>query len=398
MLRDVIQASTLPIRRRVEGLWHQLQRFGLRTRLPVSDGNAARLLPTGAAIFQCLRDLIDQAQASLHFEIYLWADDATGRDLLDRLLAAQARGVRVRGVVDHLGSWDAVGRLRTAGLDLCFYHPIGWRLPWRQWQRRNHRKLLIADGTVALVASANWGEEYDDGSAPKSYRDLGLEVQGPVLCQLEADFAKSWQRAGGRGLGPPPPPRPATVAGPGWHRPVAIQVVSSLNGGRALRRHFLLILRQAQRRMVIANAYFIPDPQFLRALQRMARRGVGVDLIVPGASDHPFVQAASQSTFGRLLDAGVRIWARQVRVLHAKAAVLDEDLVLVGTANLDSASLRHNLELNLIVRSAALAEALQGTLAEEQALSSPFSLEEWRSTSAFRRGVQRFARLFWWWL
>ena len=397
MLRNVIRASTIPIRRRVEGLWQHLLQFGLRNRLPVSEGNAARLLRTGAEILQSLRNLIDQAQATIHFEIYQWADDATGRDLLARLLAAQARGVRVHGVVDHLGSWEAVGMLRASGLDLRFYHPIGWRLPWRLWQRRNHRKLLIADGTAATVASANWSNEYDDEIPPKYYRDLGLGVQGPVLGQLEADFAKSWLRAGGNDLGPVPPPlEPAP--GPGWHSPVPIQAVSSLNGGRALRRHFLLILRQSRRRMVIANAYFIPDPQFLRVLLRMARRGVAVDLLVPGASDHPFVQAASQSTFGRLLGAGVRIWARRVRVLHAKVAVIDEDMILVGTANLDSASLRHNLELNLIVRSEALAAALQETLAEERALSSPFSLAEWRSASAFRRAVQRFARLFWWWL
>ena len=397
MLRNVIRASTLPLRRRVEGLWQQLQRFGQRNRLPVSEGNAVRLLRTGGDILQSLRTLIDRAQATIHFEIYQWADDATGRDLLDRMLAAQARGVRVHGVVDHLGSWDAVGMLRASGLELRFYHPIGWRLPWRLWQRRNHRKLVIADGAAAMVGSANWTNEYDDGKPAKYYRDLGLEVQGPVLRDLEADFAKSWLRAGGKGLGPVPP-RPATVAGPGWHGPVPIQLVSSLNGGRALRRHFLLILRQSRRRLVIANAYFIPDPQFLRALLRMARRGVAVDLIVPGASDHPFVQAASQSTFGRLLDAGVRIWARRVRVLHAKVAVLDEDLVIVGTANLDSASLRHNLELNLVVRSEGLAADLQATLAEERALSSPFSPEEWRNASALRRGIQRFARLFWWWL
>jgi len=398
MLRRVIQPSASSIRRRAADLWQQLQRFGRRHRLPLADGNAVRLLHSGGEILGSLRTLIDQARATVHFEIYHWADDATGRDLLDRLLAAQARGVRIRGVVDHLGSWDAVGMLRASGLELRFHHPIGPRLPWRLWQRRNHRKLLIADGAAAMVGSANWSDEYNDEIPPKYYRDLGLEVEGPVLRHLEADFRTSWLRTGGAAPGPMPPPPPPR-GGPGWHVPVAIQVVSSRTGGsRALRRHFLLILKQLRRRICIANAYFIPDPQFLRVLLRMARRGVAVDLITPGVSDHPFVQAASRATFGRLLEAGVRIWERRERVLHAKAAVLDEDLVLVGTANLDSASLRHNLELNLIVRSATLAAALRETLEQECAASSLLSRQEWRKAPACRRVLQRVAYLFWWWL
>ncbi|MGA2083174.1 MAG: phosphatidylserine/phosphatidylglycerophosphate/cardiolipin synthase family protein [Holophaga sp.] len=398
MPQRVIPATTSFIRRRVASLWQRLLRYGERHRLPVSEGNDVRLLPSGTEILGCLRTLIGRAQLTVHFEIYEWADDTTGRDLMTSLQEAQSRGVEVRGVVDHLGSWGAVRMIKASGLDVRFFHPIGWRLPWRLWRRRNHRKLLIADGTRAMVGSANWSNEYNDEIPPKYYRDLGIELQGPAIEQLEADFLKSWRRAGG--TMPEPRSVPGTpVAEPGWHCDVPVQIASSLWGGRwAIRHHFLLILRQLQKRAVFANAYFIPDPQFLQVLLRMARRGVGVDLIAPGNSDHPFAQAASRATFGRLLRAGVRIWERRERVFHAKVALLDEDLVLIGTANLDSFSFKRNLELNLMVRSMALANALQKALDEDRAHSRLLTLDEWLALPAYRSAFQNLAYLFWWWL
>ena len=379
-------------------LWQRLLRYGQRNQLPVSEGNDVRLLFSGGQILNALRVLIDGAQATIHFEIYTWADDITGRDLLTRLQEAQVRGVRVRGVVDHLGSWDAVGMLEAAGLDIQFYHPIGWRLSWHLWQRRNHRKLLIVDGTTAVVGSANWSNEYNDEIPPKYYRDLGLELQGPIIEHLETDFQRSWMRTGGTTSELLPIPKTAEAA-PGWHHNVPIQVVSSLSGGgRALRRHLLLVLRRLKYGAVIANAYFIPDPKFLRVLLRMARQGVKMDLIAPGKSDHRFVQAASRATFGRLLQAGARIWERRERVFHAKVAILDGDLVMLGSANLDSASFRHNLELNLMLHSNALAADLQVALDEDRAKSSLLESKEWEAQPLYRRAMQRFAYLFWWWL
>jgi len=386
------------LRTRAIFLWQQLLNYGKRNQLPSSEGNDVRLLLSGGQILSTLRTMIEGATASVHFEIYAWADDATGREILVRLQEAHERGVKVRGVVDSFGSWEAMPMLKASRLDLRFYHPLGWKLPWRLWLRRNHRKLLIADGARALVGSANWTNEYNDAIPPIYYRDLGLELQGPSVEHLEQDFRVSWCRAGGpmhdlvTTQAPPP-------TGPGWHCGVPVQVVSSLHGGgRVLRRHVLLVLRQLGYSATLANAYFIPDPRFLRVLIRLVRRGVTVDLIAPGDSDHAFVQAASRATFGRLLRAGVRIWERQTRVFHAKVALLDGELVMVGTANLDSASFRHNLELNLLVRSASLGEAMRETLDEDRALSTRLAPRAWTARPIYQRAFQRFAYLFWRWL
>lgn len=385
--------------RRAAGLWQWLLQFGRRNRLPVSEGNAVRPLLTGNQILEAVGQAIDRAASTIHFEIYAWADDATGQRLLAKLQAARDRGVTVRGIVDHLGSWDAVTPLADAGLGLRFFHPIGRRLPWRRWHRRNHRKLVLVDGQWGILGSANWADAYVCAQDGACYRDLGLELHGPALGHLELDFRRSWQRAGGDPLpvfAPEPAPAPA---GSDWIQGLSIQVVSSLNGGgRALRRHLLLVFRQLRERALIANAYFIPDPQFLRVLLRTARRGVDLELLVPGDTDHAFVQAASRATFGSLLRAGVRIRERQARMLHAKAAVLDGDLVVLGSANLDSRSFRHNLELNLLLRNRALAEVLRQALAPDLAASTPWTLASWESLPGWRKALQRFAYLFWWWL
>jgi len=384
----------MSIRSQASDLWHRLMLHGQRNKLPFSEGNQVRPLLDGAEILGALRSLIAEAQATLHFEIYAWADDETGRCLLTELEAARERGVQVRGMVDHLGSWSALEMLKASRLNLRFYHPISWRLPWRLWHRRNHRKLLIADGASAVVSSANWADAYNCGINTSCYRDLGLELQGPVVLQLEEDFRRSWTRTGGEVLAP----GPGIICkgcGSEWIEGVDIQLVSSLNGGgRALRRHLLLIIKQLRHRALIANAYFIPDPQFLRVLLRAARRGIELDLIVPGDSDHPFVQAASRATFGRLAKAGVRIWERQERMLHAKVAVLDEDLAVLGSANLDSRSFRHNLELNLMLRSRDLTVMVEAALEAERRNS-----QSWSGIKPIRWSwFQRTAYLFWWWL
>ena len=381
------------------GLWQRLLRFGRRNRLPLSEGNAVRPLLQGEEILEATRRLIEGAVGTLCVEMYIWEPDATGRDLLARLQAARARGVRVRCVVDHFGSWEMIGLLTGSGLDVRLYHPIGWRLPWRRWHRRNHRKLLVADGNRAVLGSANWADAYNCSRNADCYRDLGVELRGPVVADLASDFQRSWLRAGGAPFEQETlPEEPFPPCLPGWVHPATIQIVSSLRGGRALRRHLLLVLRQVRYRALIANAYFVPDPQLLRLLQRAARRGVALDLLVPGDTDHAFVQAASRATFGGLLRAGARIRERQARMFHAKVALLDGELVVIGSANLDTRSFRHNLELNLLLRSEALAQGFEAAIGSDLAASLPWTVEGWDVLPSWRKAFQRFAYLFWWWL
>lgn len=379
----------------------RLLRQAHRLELPLREGNALRLLEEGADILSATRALIQGARAALAFEIYIWADDAVGRDLALLLREAHRRGVRVRGVVDGVGSWGAlplIRELQAEGLDLRIFHPPSLLNSLRVWNRRNHRKLVVRDGAEAVVGSANWGMDYATDWNPLGFHDLGLQVRGPVVHDLQEDFERAWARAGGT----PEPPAPVAPlgAGEGWIREVPVQVVSSLRrrGPAAFTRHAQLLLAEARSEVRLLHAYFVPSRGILAGLVRAARRGVRVEVLVPGHTDQPFVQAAGRHAYGELLAAGVGIWERPSRMLHAKVAVVDGAWVSMGSANLDARSARFNLELNLHVQSPELARQLQVVAEALKTESHPCDPERWRRRSLWRRWGQRLAWAFRAWL
>lgn len=386
-----------------EGLRRRLLlRAAHRHGLPLREGNAVALLPGGDAILDATLALIRGATQDLRFEMYIWADDAVGQEVAEALRGALDRGVAVRGLVDGLGSWGSeamVAELRLAGADLRRFHPVA---PWRPrlWNRRNHRKLLIADGREAIVGSANWGLDYRPAQNADAFLDVGIALLGPSVRDLVADFAAAWRRSEQE-----LPPAPAASEGPPlwrgpWREGALVQVVSSApKGGRtALRRQVRLMLSQVRRELLVANAYFLPGPLVLRRLRRLAQRGRRIVLLLPGRSDQRFVQAASRRLYGPLLRSGVRIHEREHTMLHAKAAVVDGEVLFTGSANLDPRSFYHNLELNLLIRQPEVVEEARALFEAQLPLSQAVGLEAWEARGAWARAWSWFAYQFRWWL
>lgn len=373
-----------------------------RHGLPIREGNTVGLLPTGDAILDATLALIRAARSDLRFEMYIWADDAVGRDMADAIKAALGRGVAVRGLVDAVGSWGGdglVNELKAAGADLRWFHPVA---TWRPkiWNRRNHRKLLIADGAEAVVGSANWGLDYRPSENPEAFLDMGLVLRGPSVGDLVGDFASAWQRSEGS-LPPAPPPASLEPVWTGaWREDALVQVVSSAApGGRlALRRHFQLLLSQVRSELLVANAYFIPGVRVLKRLQQLGRRGRRVVLLLPGVSDQRFVQAASRHIYGPLLSHGVRIFERAQTMLHAKAAVLDGEALFTGSANLDPRSFRLNLELNVLVRQPEIVTEAKAQFEAQLPLSKEREAAAWLKRPVWARLWSWFAYQFRWWL
>jgi cardiolipin synthase len=380
-----------------------LLRFAQQAGLPVREGNAVALLAGGTAILDATRALIRGARHALRFEMYIWSPDEAGRELADLLAEAAARGVRVHGVVDHLGSLGAgplVERVREAGGSIRYFHPVApWR-PLRIWNRRNHRKLVIADGREAVVGSANWATEYDLRRTREAFLDLGLALRGPSVADLDEDLRRVWRRCGPDDLAPAPA-QPGEALWPGpWHEEAVVQVVTSVQrfGTRAIRRHVEFLVRQAAGRLWIANAYFVPSARLLGLLGRAARRGVDLRILLPGVSDNPLTRAAGRAVFGGLLRSGARIFERGGRFLHAKAALLGAEHALVGSANLDSRSFRHNLELNLLVQHAGFAAELEKAFLDQMPDSREIALAAWEARPWRARVGQHAAYALRWWL
>ncbi|MDQ2644549.1 MAG: phospholipase D-like domain-containing protein [Myxococcota bacterium] len=322
--------------------------------------NSVRLLINGREAFPEMLAAIHGAKRSVLLEMYWFDSDRVGRTFAAALIEAARRGVKVAVIYDAIGSLGAspemFDELRAAGAHVLEYNPVApWRRRFRlaRLTRRDHRKILLVDGTLGFTGGVNianqWAPEEEEGGG--GWRDDMIRVEGPVVDGFLRCFAGAWQRQAGElpafvaeALAVPEP-QPIRTEG---HR---VQVVGEVGiGGRhAMGSNYLVAIYRADRRVWIKNSYFVPDRRVVRALRRAARRGVDVRVIVPGESDVPVTAWASRHVWGRLMRSGVRIYQWTRGILHSKTAVVDGNWSTIGTFNLDHLSLRMNLEVNVTV-------------------------------------------------
>jgi cardiolipin synthase len=340
------------------------------------EGNQLRLLRNGSAAYPEMLAAIASAEQQILLEMYWFGSDTIGQKFAAALGAAAKRGVEVAIIFDAVGSVGAsaemFAELSRAGAQVIEYNPIApWKRRFRlsRLTRRDHRKILVIDGKTGFTGGINIADYWlslDDGGA--GWRDDMVRIEGPAVAGLSDCFARVWGRLRGRKLRIPdvlllpPPPDSARRA-----RLPAVRVLGQrfLRTQREISRAYLHYLRRAERRIFIANSYFVPDGRVLRALARAARRGVDVRIIVPGQSDVDIVRHASRAVWGRLLRAGVHIFEWEESVLHAKTAVVDGVWSTIGTFNFDYMSLRMNLEVNVSVLDARFAERLEASFLED---------------------------------
>ncbi len=359
--------------------------------------STVRLLKNGTEVFPAMLAAIDRAEARVALEMYIYADDGTGREFLARLAAAAQRGVEVRVLVDALGSWALSeafwNGLRGAGGEVRWFRPIRrGLLPFR-----DHRKLLVVDDAVAFVGGLNIGDEYLRGrDGGPAWRDNALEVAGREVASLHRSFSRMWRRADRR-------PRFRLFLD---RRELRERIAGTVGRGRVrflesgpedpvqpVRRAYGRLLRRAERSIDLAMSYFFPPGRILRALKRAVRRGVRVRLLVPARSDVAVAQWAVRGLYGRLLRSGMEVWEYQPAMLHAKLAVVD-DTVVTGSANLDLRSGRINYELVALVADRSLAEKARADFEADLAQSLPVLLAAWQQ----RPWPQRIAERVSYWL
>jgi cardiolipin synthase A/B len=354
-------------------------------RLSWSDGNAIRLLKNGADFFPALCDAIDAAQTVVHLETYIFTQDRTAQRVLDSLMRACARGVKVRVVIDGFGSWEWVDEVRRrlieAGAQCRIFRPEpGWpqRLIFsRSRLRRLHRKVTVIDGRIAFVGGINIVDDYDDldptDNIPANPRfDFAVEVQGPLVAyavhaqdllwirlkHVSRHAEKSAERRRLRAPVFPPLERP-----PGYLR-AALVLRDNVRWRNTFERAYLYGIKRAQREILIANAYFFPGLRFRRALKRAAARGVRVRLVLQGKVEYHLQYYATHALYADLLGAGIEIYEYMPSYLHAKVAVID-DVATVGSSNLDPFSLLLAREANVVIDDAGFAQELRARLEEE---------------------------------
>lgn len=368
-------------------------------------GNRVTLLHDGAACLSAMLDAIESARREILFEMYWFASDRTGRRFAEALAAKARAGVRVCVIYDAVGSIDADGsmfaEMRRAGCDVREYNPIA---PWRHRFRiglvnnRDHRKIIVVDQTRALTGGVNvadpWAPESEGGGG---WRDDMILIEGPAALRLREVFLHTWAELGG--VPPGPAMTPADVRSSGPHGPddgSPVRVLASHYRVErmAIRRSYLDEIRRARSHIYIANSYFVPDRVIRNSLARAVRRGVEVKVLLPGESDVPAVQYASNRLYDWLMKRGVELYEWQGPVMHAKTAVIDDRWCTVGTYNMDYRSWRANLEVNVAIEDRGVAAALAERFRADIARSAKVDPVNWSYRPLSQRLLEHVFYLF----
>jgi len=323
---------------------------------------------------------IDGALASVQLETYTFADDELGRRFRDALVRVAERGGTVRVLVDAVGSLtlpDAFwSPLRAAGGEARVFNPLALQ----RAAIRNHRKLLVCDQRVAFIGGFNVTKEYDGDGITHGWRDLGLRIEGPLVVELAASFASMFALAEFRHK------RLVRLRKAQHTAAITSADGQALFGGpgrgfNPIRRALYQDLARA-RDVQIIEAYFLPPRRLRRRLAHLARTGGSVRLILAGKSDVALARLAGRSLYRRLLKPGVAIHEYEPQILHAKLLILDE-VVYVGSANLDPRSLSINYELMLRFVNPQLAREARDIFAEALTHSRPIDLLSWSRSRSF---------------
>jgi cardiolipin synthase len=362
---------------------------------PVVQGNRVTTLLNGDQAFPAMLEAIRSAKRSINLESYIFWSGKMGTAFAEALSERARAGVATHLLVDWMGSKkmdDAlVEQMRQAGVEVVQYRPLRWYNLDRA-NHRTHRKLLVVDGQVGFTGGIGIADLYLGHAQDRDHwRDAQFRVEGPVVGQMQAAFLDNWIETGGELLhGTEYFPKLDSVGSQ------AAQAVHSSPGGGTenLRLMYHLAIASASRSILIANAYFVPNSLAVSMLVDARRRGVQVEIIVPGPiTDAQLVRRASRAKWGPLLEAGVRIYEYQPTMYHTKVMVVDDHWVSVGSTNFDNRSFRLNDEANLNVIDDEFGRTQAEVFAEDRARSREVTLEQWRRRPIGERLQELVARL-----
>jgi len=347
---------------------------------PAVRGNRVTALLNGDQAFPAMLAAIRSARHSVDFEGYIFWSGKIGQTFADAFAERARAGVPTHVVVDWLGSTklsdDLVNQMRAAGVTVVKYRPVRW-YDLDRFNKRDHRKLLVVDGRIGFVGGMGLADPFAGHAQDKDHwRDSQFRVEGPVVAQMQSDFLDNWLETGNPLLDGPayfPVPDSAGLQ-------LAQAVRSSPGGGyERLRLMYLLAIASATRSILIANSYFVPNNLAVAMLVEARRRGVDVQIVVPGPIlDAQIVRRASTAKWGPLLEAGVKIYEYQPTMYHTKVMVVDDCWVSLGSTNFDNRSFRLNDESNLNVFDEGFAREQAKVFNDDRAKSRAVTLEEWR--------------------
>jgi cardiolipin synthase len=370
--------------------------------MPLVGGNSAKLFADNQQSLDAMTQSIREAKRTVHVEFYILLLDDVTAPFFDALEDAHKRGVVVRVLLDHLGNFQYPGyrrtrrRLNRMGIAwhlMLPFQPLRGRI--RRPDLRNHRKLLVIDGTIAYTGSQNVVETgYQRKKNHKRHlhwKDFMARFEGPVVAGLDALFVTDWYSETDELL--EREAAPARETGDGR---LDCQVVPSGPGfeGENNLRMFNSLVYSAQEKIILVSPYFVPDDSMLYAITTAAQSGIHVELFVSEIGDQFFVYHAQRSYYEALLKAGVHIFLyKSPTILHAKHMTFDDEISVIGSSNMDMRSFTLDLEVSVMVRGGSFLRSLREIEDQYRRDSRELTMDEWKNRSSFSATLDNIARL-----
>jgi cardiolipin synthase len=363
---------------------------------PWRNNAGARLLVDPEHFVPEMLSAINAASSYILLEMYFVESAKLTSSFIDALLAAAERGVAIKIILDAFGSRNLHEsdrqQLQHPQIELVFYHPLKLR-KLLQIFIRDHRKLLLIDGQTGFTGGMGFGDGIViEAALPLPWHDAVVRFEGLIVSDWQSLFARQWQRITSIRLNLPVAPlRPSTEC-------QARLVCSEAVRPNPVYGHLRLQILAAKQRVWIATAYFLPSWRLRKAMHAASKRGVDVRLLLPGPiTDNRLVRYASQRFYGRMLNAGIRIYEYQPTFMHAKVSLVD-DWVSIGSANFDRWSISRNLEANLEVNNPGLATTVQNMFLNDFEQSLEITAADWQQRPAYQRWRERIFGLIENWL
>lgn len=344
-----------------------------------TPNNRVDLLHNGSNAFSALIASLQRATRTIHMEYYIFRDDRIGRTIAEILIRKSRAGAQVRVIYDATGSRGlsrrTLRRMREAGIRTAAYAPI--RFPWFTpgATRRNHRKIVVADGKTAYIGGINIAKYYLDGDESGKWRDEHLRLEGDIVGDLQRLFLDDWAAASGERLDAADYIAPHDI-----RERTDVQLAWSEEGPsrHTIADAYALLIARARRRIRICSPYFLPPTLLLDALRLASRSGVRVEVMIPASSDSPLTDLIADSYVEDLLETGAEVYRYGSGFLHAKVLIVDDDTVSVGTANMDYRSLTANLEVTVFIRDRDTARRMAAAFDADRKSCEKAARNTWR--------------------
>lgn len=364
--------------------------------IPFSAGNRVDVLRNGDQIFPAMLEAIDQAQQRIDFLTFVYWTGSIAQRFAHALADKARTGVQVNVLLDSIGANKMADELltlmRDAGVDVQWFRPM---VTWKIWQsdNRTHRKILVIDGKLGFTGGVGIAEEWEgDARNPTEWRDTHFRIQGPAVHGLQGAFFGNWAETG-RPVHAPGDTIPCLQPqGDAWVQ--IIHTTASIGWSDIATLQRLLII-QARHHIRIATAYFVPDEDTLDVLCKAAKRGVSVEIMMPGPyTDERISQLAGEDIFKPLLEAGVRLWSYQKTMLHAKIITVDNLLACIGSANFNQRSMRKDDEIALVILNKDITTTLDRHYSDDLRSCELIDLKNWQKRNFLQRFGETTMRLF----